>query len=195
MSQIPTLDIRRFDSDRAAFVAELGATYREWGFCGIRGHGIPDELIQGAYDAAKAFFALPEEVKMKYHQPGTGGARGYTPFGIETAKDSKYPDLKEFWHVGREIARDSEYAGIMGENLWPAEVPQFKQYLYGLYSALDALGSKVLSALARQALTGAGPTGPAVREPQAFYGFEPFPAEGKVVTNELIDGLRDREGV
>jgi len=40
MSQIPTLDIRRFDSDRAAFVAELGAAYREWGFCGIRGHGI-----------------------------------------------------------------------------------------------------------------------------------------------------------
>ena len=41
MSQIPTLDIRRFDTDRDAFVAELGAAYREWGFCGIRGHGIP----------------------------------------------------------------------------------------------------------------------------------------------------------
>jgi len=85
---------------------------------------------------------------MQYHQPGTGGARGYTPFGIETAKDSQYPDLKEFWHVGREIARDSQYADIMAENLWPAEVPEFKTYLYGLYSALDTLGSKVLSALA-----------------------------------------------
>ncbi|HWR96657.1 MAG TPA: 2-oxoglutarate and iron-dependent oxygenase domain-containing protein, partial [Arenimonas sp.] len=119
MSQIPTLDIRRFDSDREAFVADLGAAYREWGFCGIRGHGVTDELIQGAYTAAQDFFALPEAVKMQYHQAGTGGARGYTPFGIETAKDSQYPDLKEFWHVGREIARDSEYAGIMGENLWP----------------------------------------------------------------------------
>ncbi|MEY2866964.1 MAG: hypothetical protein RIQ43_990 [Pseudomonadota bacterium] len=148
MSQIPTLDIRRFDTDREAFVADLGAAYREWGFCGIRGHGVTDELIQGAYDASRDFFALPEAVKMQYHQPGTGGARGYTPFGIETAKDSQYPDLKEFWHVGREIARDSQYADIMAENLWPTEVPQFKQYLYGLYSALDTLGSKVLSALA-----------------------------------------------
>ncbi len=148
MSQIPTLDIRRFDSDREAFVADLGAAYREWGFCGIRGHGVTDELIQGAYQAAQEFFALPEAVKRQYHQPGTGGARGYTPFGIETAKDSKYPDLKEFWHVGREIDRDSHYAEFMPPNIWPAEVPAFRQAMYGLYSALDTLGSKVLSALA-----------------------------------------------
>ncbi len=58
MSQIPTLDIRRFESDREAFVADLGAAYREWGFCGIRGHGVTDELIQGAYNASRDFFAL-----------------------------------------------------------------------------------------------------------------------------------------
>ena len=148
MSQIPTLDIRRFETDRAAFVAELGAAYREWGFCGIRGHGISDALIQGAYQSAKDFFALPDEVKRHYHLKGTGGARGYTPFGIETAKDSQYPDLKEFWHVGREIPSDSPYAEIMTPNLWPSEVPEFKQNMYGLYTALDALGSTVLSALA-----------------------------------------------
>ena len=148
MSQIPTLDIRRFETDCAAFVAELGAAYREWGFCGIRGHGISDALIQGAYQSAKDFFALPDEVKRHYHLKGTGGARGYTPFGIETAKDSQYPDLKEFWHVGREIPSDSPYAEIMTPNLWPSEVPEFKQNMYGLYTALDALGSTVLSALA-----------------------------------------------
>lgn len=148
MSQIPTLDIRRFSTDRDAFVAELGAAYREWGFCGIRGHGINDALIQGAYQSAKDFFALPDEVKRHYYLKGTGGARGYTPFGIETAKDSQYPDLKEFWHVGREIPADSTYANIMTPNLWPTEVPAFKQNLYGLYTALDALGSTVLSALA-----------------------------------------------
>ncbi len=148
MSQIPSLDIRRFDTDRDAFVAELGAAYRQWGFCGIRGHGIAGELIDGAYQAFKAFFALPEETKRKYHIPGGGGARGYTPFGIETAKDSKYPDLKEFFHVGRELPAGSKYAEVMPPNLWPEQVPQFKHYAYGLYQALDALGSRVLSALA-----------------------------------------------
>lgn len=54
---------------------------------------------------------------------------------------------------------------------------------------------EVLSSLARQALTGALATTRSVREPAAFYGFEPFPSAGKVVSNELIDDIRDREGV
>ena len=144
---IPTLDIRRFETDRAAFVAELGAAYREWGFAGIRGHGIPQDVIDGAYDAFTAFFALPEDVKKQYHVPGGGGARGYTPFGVETAKDSKYFDLKEFWHVGREV-RDEKYAEAMPANVWPSEVPEFRARALALYHALDGLGSRMLSALA-----------------------------------------------
>src|SRR6185312_15793216 len=148
MKNVPTLDIRRYDRDRDAFVAELGAAYREFGFCCISGHGIARELIDGAYDAFQRFFALPAETKMKYHVPGSGGARGYTPFKVETAKDSKYADLKEFWHVGREIARDSKFADVMAPNLWPAEVPEFRRYGYGLFEALDQLGTRVLRALA-----------------------------------------------
>ncbi len=54
---------------------------------------------------------------------------------------------------------------------------------------------EVLSALARSALTGAagGPGG--VREPRATYGFRPFAAGDAVVTNEIIDDLRDRDAV
>jgi isopenicillin N synthase-like dioxygenase len=147
-SAIPTLDIRRFDSDRDAFVDELGATYRQWGFAGIRGHGIDPALVGDAYRAFAAFFALPEETKRRYHVPGGGGARGYTPFGVETAKGAQHSDLKEFWHIGREIPRDSKYAGDMPPNLWPDEVPGFREAGYGLYRALDDLGSRVLSALA-----------------------------------------------
>jgi isopenicillin N synthase-like dioxygenase len=131
---IPTLDIRRFDTDREAFVAELGAAYREWGFAGIRDHGIPQDLIDGAYDVFVRFFALPEEAKKRYHIP-------------ETAKGAKHFDLKEFWHVGREV-RDAKYADVMPENVWPAEVPEFRERALALYGALDALGSRVLSALA-----------------------------------------------
>lgn len=53
---------------------------------------------------------------------------------------------------------------------------------------------EVLSTLARRALTGAG-SAAAVQEPKAFYGFRPFPAGGKIVTNDQIDDLRDREGI
>lgn len=147
-SRIPTLDITRYDTDRDAFVAELGAAYREWGFAGIRNHGIPQALIDDAYAAFKKFFALPEEVKKKYHVPGGGGARGYTPFGVETAKGSKHFDLKEFWHIGREIPDGSKYRDVMPANLWPEEVPELRTHGYALYEALDQLGSRVLCALA-----------------------------------------------
>lgn len=152
-SRIPTLDITRFidpvsGDDRQAFVAELGAAYREWGFAGIRNHGIPQAQIDAAYDAFKRFYALPEETKRRYHVPNGGGARGYTPFGVETAKDSRHYDLKEFWHIGREIPDDSRYRPVMPANLWPEEVPAFREHGYGLYQALDQLGSRVLSALA-----------------------------------------------
>lgn len=48
----------------------------------------------------------------------------------------------------------------------------------------------VLSGLARYALTNpAGPT--SVREPRAVHGLRPFPSRAGVVTNDLIDRLRE----
>ena len=49
---------------------------------------------------------------------------------------------------------------------------------------------QVLSELARSALN-APPTSAAVHEPRAQYGFKPFARRGGVVTNELIDTLRE----
>ena len=48
----------------------------------------------------------------------------------------------------------------------------------------------VISELARSALT-APSQAPAVREPKAVHGFRPFPKRGGIVTNELIDTLRE----
>ena len=53
----------------------------------------------------------------------------------------------------------------------------------------------VISTLARRALTGPAAATSEVREPPAAYGFKPFAAGDKVVSNELIDELRDREGL
>lgn len=145
--QVPTLDIRRFATDKDNFVAEIGKAYTEFGFCGISGHGIPDEVVANTYAAIKQFFALPNEVKAKYHKPGQGGARGYTAVGVEKAKDSNHPDLKEFWHVGRELDGPAPHPSLY-PNVWPTEVDGFKQATYALYSELEKLGNTVLEALA-----------------------------------------------
>jgi hypothetical protein len=49
---------------------------------------------------------------------------------------------------------------------------------------------EVISELARSALT-APPQALTAREPKATYGFRPFPKRGGIVTNELIDTLRE----
>ena len=48
---------------------------------------------------------------------------------------------------------------------------------------------QVISELARKGL--AGGASPTAKEPKAIYGFKPFPKEGRIVTNELIDKLRE----
>jgi hypothetical protein len=49
---------------------------------------------------------------------------------------------------------------------------------------------EMISELARRALT-APQESSSVKEPMAVYGLRPFPARGGIVTNELIDKLRD----
>jgi isopenicillin N synthase-like dioxygenase len=146
VSSLPTFDVRTLDPHA------LAAGFRAFGFVALTGHAIGPALTAPAYDAIARFFALPDELKRRYVVAGSGGARGYTPFRTEHAKDQREPDLKEFWHVGREL--EGLRPGVpvpaaLRPNVWPREVPEFEPALRALYRALDALGGQVLSALAR----------------------------------------------
>ena len=146
---IASVSVKDADRDPEAFAQKLGKSFEEYGFAIIADHGIPDELIHRAEEKAKTFFALPEEVKRKYLIPGGGGARGYTPFGIETAKGRKAHDLKEFWHIGRDLPPGHRFRDHMPDNLWPAEVPSFRDTFQELFTTFDRTGLKVLKAIAR----------------------------------------------
>ena len=145
MSEIASVSIARPLTEVAD---ELGRSFREYGFAVIRDHGIPADLIARAEALSKAFFALPAEAKKAYHIPGGGGARGYTPFGVERAKDAKVHDLKEFWHVGRELPADHPLSQYMAANVWPEELAQFRETFTALYAAFEKAGERVLEAIA-----------------------------------------------
>lgn len=142
-SRVPVLDLGRFETDRESLVAEAGLAYREFGFCGFSNHGLPDVVVDEAYGVFKRFFALPEAVKMQYRS-AAGGQRGYTPFGIEQARDQSVPDLKEFWHSGREVEGGNPWPDILEPNPWPSEIPEFREKVCLLFDSLDALGRKIL---------------------------------------------------
>lgn len=54
---------------------------------------------------------------------------------------------------------------------------------------------RTVSDLIRRALTQTPVRPQEVREPESFYGFRPLPARGGIVTNELINRIRDEEGI
>ena len=145
MSDIATVSLARPLDEIAD---ELGRSFAEYGFGVVRDHGIPQDLIDRAEELSKEFFALPDDVKRRYAIEGGGGARGYTPFGTEKAKDADVHDLKEFWHVGRELPQGHPLSKYMADNVWPAEVDGFKDTFSRLYDAFDTAGGRVLEAVA-----------------------------------------------
>lgn len=147
--KIASVSLKDAHRDPDGFSQQLGKSFEEFGFAIIGDHSIPETLIDRAEDKARAFFALPEEVKRRYQVTGGGGARGYTPFGIETAKGHKAHDLKEFWHVGRDLPAGHRFAGHMPANLWPAEVPGFRETFLELFETFDRTGLTILKAIAR----------------------------------------------
>lgn len=151
--QVETVHLSQFRQgsprERAEFIRVLGDSFRHTGFVKVAGHQVQPEDVAGAYAAARDFFALAEEVKRRYLVPGSGGARGFTTFGSEHAKDNPVGDLKEFWHVGQELPADHPLKAIYGDNLWPeAEVPGFKAHTLALYRALEDCAGTLLEALA-----------------------------------------------
>ena len=145
MSDIASVSIARPLEEVAD---EIGRSFEEYGFAVIRDHGIPQDIIDRAEELSKAFFALPDDVKKAYQIPGGGGARGYTPFGTEKAKDAQVHDLKEFWHVGRELSEGHALSKYMADNVWPEEVAGFRETFTALYTAFEEAGARVLEAIA-----------------------------------------------
>ena len=148
-SAVPPLSLADEAGDSAAFAADLGASFERYGFAVVADHGIEQALIDRAWALTKVFFEQPEAVKRAFHIAGQGGARGYTPFGIEIAKGATENDLKEFWHVGRELPAGHRYRATMPDNIWPETPAGFRETFLALYAEFDRVGLRLLSAIAR----------------------------------------------
>ena len=149
LSSVPSLSLATSDADPGGFAQAVGQSFERFGFAVIADHGISADLIARAEAAARALFALPDNSKRRYLVAGGGGQRGYTPFRIETARDSADADLKEFWHIGRELPTGHRFASLMPPNIWPEEIAGFRTTGLALFDALDRAGLRILSAMAR----------------------------------------------
>ena len=147
---LDTLPVLSLNTQPAQFAQEIGESFKTFGFALVKDCAIDPALIAAAWRLSAEFFALSEAEKRRYHNPAIAGARGYTPFGTEIAKDAKLHDLKEFWHVGRDLPAGSPLADLsMPPNVWPARPAEFKAVFTELYRQFDQTGAVILSAIAR----------------------------------------------
>ncbi len=135
-------------TDPQAFARAFMDSFETFGFAVVAAPELDPGVLSEARLAALDFFALPPAEKRRWRGPGQDGQRGYTPFGVEHAKGASRPDLKEFWHVGRELAPDHPYRAFMRDNVWPDRPAGFPGAIGRLYHALDDLGRELLRATA-----------------------------------------------
>lgn len=95
----------------------------------MKGHSVPNDVIQNALAAGKRFFALPQEAKDVLDIRKSTNFKGYTPLLGENTDPSNRGDLHEGFDMGWEdlsgVSRSDDGA-MTGENVWPADLPGFR---------------------------------------------------------------------
>ena len=149
---IPTVDLSKFvngsEAEKKQFVHDLGKAFHEVGFVAVDKHGIPKSLVEGFFNASKAYFTLPEPVKRSHEIKGLAGQRGYTSFGKEHAKQSTVADLKEFFQIGQVVPADHPLKPQYPDNVEVAEMPDMPRLGRELYQAFEKAGAHLLRAIA-----------------------------------------------
>lgn len=149
--KVPELNLENYlvgtALEQQRFVDQFYNGLVDYGFVVLNPYQFDFDLVDDCYQVFKSFFKLPLETKQQYNIHD-GGKRGYVPRLQEHAKNSSNPDLKEFWHVGREVADEHHLASEYPSNLWPAEIANFKEKTYALYEQLDQTALTMFRSLA-----------------------------------------------
>ena len=144
-AQIPKLSLNSLLKNDDQSLDLLSNALSNHGFFIITDHKIPHSLFNKAYEYSEKFFNLDVSVKNKYSFRENAGARGYTPFGKETALGETVPDLKEFWHHGPVI--DDSFDKRIMKNIYVNEIDEFNTVFDELFNEMNTLGARLLSSI------------------------------------------------
>ena len=147
--RIPVIDLAGLrDSSAAEDVArEIRAALGSAGFMYVRNHGVPDEVVQEAFAATRAFFDLPDADKMALHISRSGLAlRGFTEMFGENTDPLNTRDMKECIDIGPE--HDGPVTPFFGPNPWPTALPDFGTRIMAYHDRMLGLSRLVLRGIA-----------------------------------------------
>ena len=142
---IPKISLNLLLENDKTSIDVLSQALKNHGFFILTDHGISIDLFKDAYNYSEKFFNLDLTIKNKLSHPEKAGARGYTPFGKETALGESIPDLKEFWHHGPAI--NETYDKRIMSNVNVAELEGFDELFDHFFNEMKHLGMKLLSSI------------------------------------------------
>lgn len=158
---LPVVDLGAFLSgsaeERQEIAARVDDICRNIGFLIIENHGMPQDVKNGAWQAAKSFFEQSLSEKMRAHPDEQGCPRGYLPIEGETLGKTlgleTPPDRKETFSIGPlkapEVdAEDDNFQFFYGENIWPNTPVELKESWVSYYKAIEKFGASLMELLA-----------------------------------------------
>lgn len=159
---VPRISLRHFDARIDCITAEISAAAERHGVFALVNHGISQSVIQAQFDAAKAFFALPDEVKAKtpFDAESNAGWEQTPPASIlaESGLGDKDREQESYrMRLGQEH---------MEKQWWVADtdLPGFQPQCLSFMQACHVLSTRLMVCLAR----GLGLTDANAKDDQVF---------------------------
>ena len=122
---IPIVDISSLltGEDNASVASQLHAASQNPGFIYVKGHGIPQQVIDDARSSAYEFFHASDADKSKVTV--SAGHRGWLQQGGAKMHDEAKADLKEsfIWGYQDDTGNTPTDHDLRGPNQWPDSVP------------------------------------------------------------------------
>lgn len=147
-TEMPVLDLGGWIAGGpiAPLAEQFKAACTRTGFFYVKNHGVPQEVIDGAFDAARRYFALPMQERLK-DRVDERFRRGFMPMGVAQHPGHK-PDVKESYVMGLDLpTTDPDVAAgrpLHGPNHWPADKPWLKEAAMAYFDDTVVLGRRLL---------------------------------------------------
>ena len=196
MDEIPVIDISGvLAGDKTALARcakELQHAYEDIGFWFLKGHPVPQSLIDRVFAEVARFHAQPMEEKLKL--PINEHNTGYLAIGKATTRHSpgisqnNLPNVNEAYFIKRDLPADHPDViankRFRGANPWPANLPGFREVIVDYCQRMEQLALATLPIYAVALDLPADFFKEAFREPQYQLRMSHYPDTPQLQQNE-----------
>ena len=158
---VPIIDISGYrygtPAEKRRIAAEIDLACRTVGFLVVAGHGVPEQVVDRADRATRAYFDLPAATKLRHLPANDGVYRGYHALesnAIAYSLDDRNapPDLFERFAIGPvDVDKNDPFytrtemaRAAYGPNIWPKEAAGFAKAMTDYYRAMDGLALSLM---------------------------------------------------